>query len=70
MPTYYVATLASYVLADAESESHARELGLAALRELHPQRTAPFNICTVRLAAEEECKLMAWHHAKIAAECQ
>ena len=34
MTTYYVATLARYVLVDAESEADARERGRAALREL------------------------------------
>lgn len=70
MPTYYVATLASYVLVDAENEDHARVLGLADLHELHPERTAPFTICTVRLSTEEERKLMAWHHMKVAADGQ
>jgi len=34
MTTYYVATLARYVLVDAESEADARERGRASLREL------------------------------------
>lgn len=36
MPTYYVATLACYVLVEAQNERQARELALPALRGLYP----------------------------------
>ena len=35
MTTYYVATLAKYVLVEAENEEQARELGRVALEKLH-----------------------------------
>jgi hypothetical protein len=49
MTTYFVGTLARYVLVDANDEAEAREVGQPALHELYvdvrdprpPRRTAP-----------------------------
>ena len=74
MTTYYVATLARYVLVDAENEADARERGHAALHELYadlserPGREVPINIMTVRPAAEDEIVLWRWHHEIVARE--
>lgn len=65
--TYYIATLARYVLVEAENEDHARERGLLALHELYADvRTkrgceVPINILTVRLASEDEIEFWDWH---------
>jgi hypothetical protein len=74
MRTYYVATLARYVLVEAENEHHARERGHASLCELYADlrerlgREVPINIQTVRPATEDEIELWRWHHEKLAAE--
>jgi len=53
MRTYLVATIARYVLVDAENEDAAREVGAPALHELYADlraklgRDVPINICTV-----------------------
>lgn len=71
MTTYYVATLARYVLVDAESEEQARERGLPGLYELYadvrekPGREVPINILTVRPATEEEIELGNWHREMV-----
>ena len=65
MTTYYVATLACYVLVDAENEVQARQLALPALQERYAEvlgdRDAKFEIRTVRPATADEIKWMAWY---------
>jgi len=74
MTTYLVATLARYVLVDAENETQARELGHAALHELYADlrdkldREVPINILTVHPATDDEVEVMKWHHEKLARE--
>lgn len=76
MTTYYVATLARYVLVDANDETHARELGQVALHELYADlraklgRDMPINIQTIRPASEDEIQLWRWHHEMVAREQQ
>ena len=72
MKTYLVATIARYVLVDAENETQARQLGQPALHELYAdvrQRTGrefPIEIHTVREATTEEIELMKWHNEMVA----
>jgi hypothetical protein len=66
MTTYYVATLARYVLVQAENEDDARRCGKAALREL--DANTPINIRTVRLATPDEIEFDRWHWQSVAAE--
>lgn len=74
MTTYYVATLARYVLVDAENETQARELGNAALHELYADlrerlgKEVPINILTVRPATSDEMDMMKWHREMLARE--
>jgi len=74
MTTYLVATLARYVLVDAENETQARELGHAALHELYADmrerlgKEVPINILTIRTATSDEVEVMKWHHEKLARE--
>ena len=74
MTTYYVATIARYVLVEAENESRARELGHAGLRELHADTRArlgtevPIEIRTVRPATSDEVDRQRWHHKMLARE--
>jgi hypothetical protein len=69
---YYVATLARYVLVDAENEAQARERGQAALHDLYADlrqrlgREIPIEIRTVRPATEDEIKLQRWHDEAVA----
>jgi len=69
MITYYVATLARYVLVDADDESAARVAGHAALHELYADlrerlgRDVPINVLTVRPATVDEIELQRWHNA-------
>ena len=71
MKTYYVATLASYVLVEAENEQQARAQGLAALIDLYTERQGGtglaerIEIRTVRLATPEEIELCTWHHESL-----
>jgi hypothetical protein len=63
MTTYYVATLARYVLVDAANESDARERGYAALRDLYAddgRSSAEINIRTVRPATDDEIEFCLW----------
>ena len=60
MTTFYVATLAQYVLVDAENETEARTLAVPALAALDPGRTAPIEIRTVRPATGDEIELARW----------
>lgn len=74
MTTYYVATLARYVLVDAKDETHARELGQVALHELYADlrqrwgKDVPIEIRTIRAATSDEIDLMKWHQQMLAAE--
>ena len=68
MTTFYVATLARYVLVDAANETDARTLCLPALAALHPERTAPIEIRTVRPATDDEIELANWHREMIERE--
>lgn len=69
--TYYVATLAHYVLVEAENEDQARELALPALHELYADvrarvgKEVPINILTVRPASEEEIEFWGWHREMV-----
>lgn len=68
MTTYLVATLARYVLVDAESESEARQLGQPALHALYADvrerlgKDVPIEIRTIREATQDEIDLWNWHH--------
>jgi hypothetical protein len=74
MNTYDGATLASYVLVEAENERQARAQGLVALRDLYAERqdrtslAAQIEIRTVRLATPEEIELCTWHHESLKRE--
>jgi hypothetical protein len=74
MTTWYVATLARYVLVEAEDEASARELGQAALHEMDTEiherlgRDVPITIVTVRPATEGEIGLQRWHDEVVARE--
>ena len=74
MITYYVATLARYVLVDAENEAAARELGRAALHELYADlrerwsKEVPIEIRTIRQATTDEIDLWKWHQQMLAKE--
>lgn len=76
MTTYYVATLAKYVLVDAENEADARERGHAALHELYADlrerlgKEVPVNITTIRPATDEEIELWRWHQEMVAGEAE
>ena len=66
MTTYYVATLAHYVLVQAKNEVEARRRGQAALRKLGANM--PVNIRTVRPATEDEIELDRQHWQAVAGE--
>jgi hypothetical protein len=74
MTTYLVATLARYVLLDAESESDARRLGEPALHALYADvrerlgREVPIENRTVREATRDEIDLWNWHHKMLEQE--
>ena len=76
MTTWLVATLARYVLVEAEDESAARDLGQAALYDLYADlrerdgRDVPINILTVRHATDDEIDLWRWHHEMLAREAK
>lgn len=59
MTTYYVATLAKYVLINAADETEARAKGLPALREIYDRwpKHLPIEIRVVRPATEDEIDL-------------
>ena len=67
MKTYYVATLARYVLVDARDETEARTLGRDALLDLYADlrerfgRDIPIEIQTVRPATVAEIDLWQFH---------
>ena len=72
MSTYFVATLARYVLVEAAGETEARERGQADLHALYADlrerlgRKVPIEIRTVRLATADEIELWRWHHEMVA----
>jgi len=74
MTIYYVATLARYVLVDAEDETQARELGRLALHDLYADlrerlgKEVPIEIRTIREATEDEIELGNWHHDMLKTE--
>jgi len=61
MSTFYVATLARYVLVEAANETEARTLAIPALTALHLGRTVPVEIRMVRPATDDEIDLANWH---------
>jgi hypothetical protein len=63
MTTYYVATLARYVIVDAANETEARKLVIPALEKLQAEtgRNVPVEIRTVRPATANEIELANWH---------
>jgi len=74
MTTYFVATLARYVLVEADNEHTARELGQAALHDLYADlrerlgREVPITILTIRPATEDEIELWRWHQEAVSRE--
>ena len=66
MTTFYVATLASYVLVEAADETQARELGHAALVQLTGNTTP--SIRNIRLATNDEIELSRWHQEMLERE--
>ena len=74
MTAYYVATLARYVVIDAENESQARERGAADLRELYADlrarhgRGVPIEIRVVRPATSDEIEMVRFHERMLANE--
>lgn len=74
MTTYYVATLARYVLIEADDEQAARSQGAAALHDLYADirerldRDVPIEIHTIRPATSDEIALWQWHHEMVAGE--
>jgi hypothetical protein len=67
LTTYYVATLAAYVLVDANDEIEARRLGHDALYDLYSGTRerlggdSPIVIRTVRPATADDLELSRWH---------
>ncbi|MBX3435742.1 MAG: hypothetical protein KF847_20685 [Pirellulales bacterium] len=74
MTTYYVASLARYVLVEAEDAAAARVAGQAALHDLFADlrerlgRDVPIEIRTVRPATTDEIDLLKWHREMLARE--
>ncbi len=74
MMMFYVATLARYVLVEAETETQARESGRRALYDLDADlaekfpHDVPINIRTVRPATVEEIEFWNWHHELVSQE--
>lgn len=68
MTTFYVATIAQYVLVDAANEEDARKHGHEALRALDPRRTAPIRIAIIRPATAAEIDLQRWNQQSLDAE--
>jgi ABC-type dipeptide/oligopeptide/nickel transport system permease component len=72
MSTYFVATVACYVLVDAASEDEARRMAEPQLYEMYAEtrrklgRDTPIQIHTVRLATAEEIKLQRTHDEMMA----
>ena len=74
MTTYYVATLARYVLVEAEDESQARRLGEPMLYDLYAGlrerlgREVPIKVRTVRPATRDEIDLWNWRREMLIRE--
>ena len=74
MTAYYVATLARYVVVDAENEAQARERGAAALHELYADlranlgRDVTIEIRTLRPATSDEIDMVRTHERLVANE--
>ena len=74
MTTFYVATLARYVLVEADNESAARIAGHAALYDLYADlrerlgRDVPIEIRTIRPATTDEIDMLKWHNEMLACE--
>jgi hypothetical protein len=74
MPIYYVATMARYVLVEAEDETQARDRGRQALDEQYAGllerlgKDVPIEIRTVRLASDDEVELAKWHREMVSRE--
>ena len=74
MKTYYVATLARYVLVDAHDETEARTLGHDALHDLYADlrerfgRDIPIEIKTIRPATDAEIDLWQFHQRMLSEE--
>ncbi len=74
MTTFYVATLARYVLVEAENEAQAREHGRVGLEKLHAEvgrhlgKDLPVNILVVRPAATDEIEFCRWGEQMLAQE--
>jgi hypothetical protein len=74
MTTYYVATLARYVLVEAENEGQALELGRIGLEKLHAEvgrrlgKDLPVNIFVVRPATTDEIEFCRWGEEMLARE--
>jgi hypothetical protein len=71
---FYVATLARFVLVEAENEKQARERGHVALEELYAElrrqfdAEMPVNILTVRPATTDEIEFSRWNEETLARE--
>ena len=76
MKTFLVATVARYVLVNADNETQAREVGQPALHELYADlrerlgKDFPIRIHTVREATNEEIELWNWHNEMVKKEKQ
>jgi len=66
MTTFYVATLAQYVLVEAEDETQARQLGTEGIAKLG--RNLPIIIRTIRPATSDEIEFDRWHQEALACE--
>jgi hypothetical protein len=72
--TFYVATLARYVLVEAENEVQARERGKPALEKLYAElrerqgTEMPVEIRTVRPATTDEIEFCRWNEETLARE--
>jgi hypothetical protein len=71
---FYVATLAHYVLVEAENEDEARRLGHQGLEQLHADigqrlgKDVPVNVLVVRPATDDEIELDGWNQEMVASE--
>ena len=76
MKSYYVATLARYVLVDADTDAEAHRLGYAALHDLYADvrerlgREVLIDIRIVREASADEIELCDWHRRQAEGESQ
>lgn len=73
MTTYYVATLARYVLVDADDRDDAAAKGRRALHELYAERLdreVPIHIRTIRPATNDEIEFWNWHQEMVEREAR